>query len=232
MSKLVFKPNLQKRRSYSVVPDDQNLRRGLNMIFSRGNLRLVIEYALTRTSWMAEFGWGGIEYPTRADRAGQVRYCWLPVRFGAEKVRKCHAPESEYLGLLLGVARHNGWYKQVRALEALNPQPIDVRLTPDIYALEDYTTGGPIVALCLAVILGRFDLERSRSLAQQQQGFAEQSKRGTVLYGWEELEYLPAGKLRIKAMGVEKIVPEKKYLEVLDTVLALHGLEPLGDNHV
>ncbi|MDX2007961.1 MAG: hypothetical protein SFU83_22190 [Meiothermus sp.] len=51
MSKLLFKPNLQKRRSYSLVPDEQNLRRGLDIILGWGQLEVGMRLALERRGW-------------------------------------------------------------------------------------------------------------------------------------------------------------------------------------
>lgn len=61
MSNLVFKPNLQKRSSYSLVPDEQNLRRGLDIIFAWGQLDAVMRFALERRGWHSEFGYCGVE---------------------------------------------------------------------------------------------------------------------------------------------------------------------------
>ncbi len=220
---IIFRPNLEKRRSYGTDPKDINLERGLDMIFSRRDLRVVMRYALTRQSWIAEFGWGGIEYPSRADRSGMVRYCWLP-NPDARRLRKCHAPESEYLGLLLGVAKHLGWQHQIVALEKLNPDAIDVRLTPDVFELENYRVRGVETLWCLATILSIGDFALAQAWADSRTGYDLIPQREGVIYSAIKADYLKDGIMRLQIADQERLVHEKKYLEVLEKLLSIHKI--------
>lgn len=228
MSRLVFKPDLQKRRSYSVQPDDQNLRRGLDIIFAWGHLNEVMKFALERRGWHSEFGYCGVEYPTRPQREGQVRYCFK-ANWWAKRYRKCHAPEAEYVGLLAAIARLNGWDKWVRDLEAFVPvTPVNLRLTPDIYDIENYHGITGQNSFCLAMILGLFNFEKAREYAQERKGFYIKPVHEGIHYSAHQVQYLPEKRMRLRIGQQELTVRESKYLDVLDAVLKVHGLEPIG----
>jgi hypothetical protein len=199
MSVLSFKPTPYNLSSYKCEPCDWMTQVSLQVILCYGSLPIVARAALARQGFGETNRGLGLEYPTRADKIGFVRWWrWDWHQRQNEtggyrlKTRKFHLPERIYLGVLVGVLRAHDLVEEADAIAAqMAYDDILVEFIPSIYDSSNYQIdpADRDVRVCLVDILQMGDLKRSRDL----------------VVNYERLN-----------------VSESVYLDVLDRLIHLH----------
>ena len=196
---------------YTIEPYKWTYRLSLGLILSWRDLNDVAEFARRRGGYGNTDSGFGLEYPTRPERAGQVRFWrWTWRVKGRIKSRKYNFPEADYLATLVALLKVRGLDTQ--GLES--PQLPEVRLeqTPDRYDISNYRFNQHLsydVLQALRMILNQRDFQLAKSRAQARQGFS--------LEDGSRLEYQNGGKIRLFL--------QRGHIQDIDEALYLHLLE-------
>ncbi len=114
----------------------------------------------------------GLEYPTRLERAGQVRVWYWDWGTRPLKTRKYHIPEADYLAVLVALLRAHDRPEEADSVAALHPSlpEITVLREPDRFYIGNWTLT-PFswdAYHCLRLILETRDLEKVATSAATQ----------------------------------------------------------------
>jgi hypothetical protein len=250
MTKLIFRPNRSNSSNYQLTPSTRQTRSALAVILAYGSLPTIAKAALERGEYGETDRGLGLEYPTRPDRADQVRIWYWEWRNRKGKspktsnphrlvTRKFHIPESLYLAVLVGVLEARGYTQEaqtIRTAKAL--ADVGVQYIPDPYSQDNYQLQphSTEAQLCLHVALCQRDFERTRQHAQEQSGFTVQDESWLMFYQYRTDETLTRawqfenGKYTWQSIGSNferqtSTVSETMYLHILEQLLCWHGLE-------
>jgi hypothetical protein len=250
MTNLIFRLNRRNSSNYQLTPSTRQTRSALAVILAYGSLPTIAKAALERGEYGETDRGLGLEYPTRPDRADQVRIWYWEWRNRKGKspkttnpnrlvTRKFHIPENLYLAVLVGILESRG-YKQeaqtIRAAKAL--ADVSVQYIPDPYSQDNYQLQphSTKAQLCLHVALCQRDFERTRQHAKEQSGFTIQDESWLMFYQYRPDELLTRewrfenGKYTWQSIGSNferqtSTVSETMYLHILEQLLFWHGLE-------
>jgi hypothetical protein len=221
----------------------------LSVICAYKSLERVADAAIHRQGYGETDHGLGLEYPTRADRADQVRiwYWEYRTRKGPHPTcrfpykivtRKYHIPERLYLSVLASLLAAQGLHTESQAIQALRPlDSIDIRYTPLIYGPLQYKIEpfSSEAQHCLMVILGLHNLALTTRYANARQGFDwfEQSTLPAVpiaptFFQRRSIQYSEDGTLTLRFYDWHQepqvlVLNEALYRHVLEQVLLLHG---------
>lgn len=201
------------RCRYTIVPHRWTYRLALGLIESWRSLDDIARFAQERRGYGNTDSGFGLEYPTRADRQGMVRFWRWDWRVqGRIKSRKYHFPEADYLGVLAARLRVVGKDALAEQIEKIMPLP-DVRLLrePDPYDISNYT--GILHSYefkhCHRVILDQRDFGLARERIRNRIPF--------ILADGSWIEYGESGRLVLHLQrGHTQETTEAFYLSVLD----------------
>ncbi len=203
---------------YTIRPPKWTYRLALGLIESWPNLLQVVEFAQRRVGYGDTNSGFGLEYPTRPEKAGQLRFWrWTWRNNGRVKTRKYHFPEADYLAVLLALLLQRGEHAQAHALESQGPLP-EVHLEPvsDPYDLSNYRFHGDFTydaKQCLRLILDQRDFALATARAVAREGFS-------VADG-SRLTYLDNRLIRLFLQrGHTQDVSEALYLSLLEQLHA------------
>jgi hypothetical protein len=260
MPKVLFKPNIKSAENYVLNPLTRQAQQALGVICSYGDLPAIAKAALTKGEYANTDYGHGLEYPTRADRADQVRiwrWEWRNRKGQAQKGRdqthkmirrKFHIPEKLYLGVLVGILECNGYTQEAAEIRvAKTLEPVEVRYIPSIFSLEQYKleSFSYEAHLCLWIALCLKNLERTRELAISRIGFEDFDDAFESHYGFVPNEYRQRA-MRFEAGNIvwefikptngkfeptQQVLPESLYLDILEQLLFIHGLPTLRDEN-
>jgi hypothetical protein len=261
MPRVLFKPNKKSAQNYVLNPLTRQAKQALGVIFSYGDLPAVAKAALTKGEYANTDYGHGLEYPTRADRADQVRiWRWewrnrkgqTPEGHDSKhKIirRKFHIPEKVYLGVLVGVLECNGYMQEaakIRGVKIL--EPISVQYQPNIYSLGQYKLEpfSKEAHSCLGLALYLKNLEQTRELAISRTSFEYLDDEAFMnFYAYIPDEFRQR-EIRFEAGNVlwkyikevngkfeptQQILPLELYLDMLEQLLFIHGLPTLRDDN-
>jgi len=211
---LTFTP----RCGYTICPYAWTYRLALGLIESWPDLSQVAEWALRRSGYGNTDSGFGLEYPTRPEKAGLVRFWRWEWRTNRRvRTRKFHFPEADYLATLVALLRIRGFQSEAEAVArtALDALPVvQLMPSPDPYDLANYSFKEGYthdVRQCMRLILDQRDFSLAAQRAVARKGFA-------VMDG-SRLEYLGGGKLRLYLQrGHTQEVSEELYVHLLENV--------------
>ncbi len=213
MVELSFVPS----NPYTIVPHKWTYRLALGLILSWRDLNDVADMARRRGGYGNTDSGFGLEYPTRPERAGQVRFWrWTwPVK-GRIKSRKYYFPEADYLATLVALLKVRGLDTQ--GLETQQLPQVRLEQTPDRYDISNYRFNQDLsydVLQALRMILNQRDFALAKSRAQSRQGFSLEDD--------SRLEYQANGTIRLFLQrGHTQDIDEDLYLHLLDSTQSLH----------
>lgn len=197
---------------YTIVPFHWTYRLSLGLIESWRNIDDIARFARERRGYGNTDSGFGLEYPTRPDRQGMVRFWRWDWRFKRIKSRKYHFPEADYLATLAARLRVVGKSELAEQISLIMPLP-DVQLLPqpDPYDRANYSsrTYSYEFSHCHRIILDQrdFDLARERIRGRTPFTLADGS--------W--IEYGDAGRLVLHLQrGHTQETTDEYYLSVLD----------------
>jgi hypothetical protein len=247
---LTFRPNPKNSSNYSISPSTRQTHSALAVILAYGSLPTIAKAALERGEYGETDRGLGLEYPTRTDRADQVRIWYWEWRERKGKspktsnphrlvTRKFHIPESLYLAVLVGVLEARGYTQEAQAIRAAKPlADVNVQYIPHPYSQDNYQLQphSTKAQLCLHVALCQRDLARTRQHARKQSGFAVQDESWLMFYQYRTDETLTRewrfenGTYTWHSVGSNfqpqtSTVSETMYLHILEQLLFWHGLE-------
>lgn len=130
---------------YTIAPYRWTYRLSLGLVESWRNLDDIARFALKRVGYGNTDSGFGLEYPTREDRKGMVRFWrWDWRRPGRIRTRKYHFPEADYLATLAARLRVVGKDELAGPIARMMPLP-DVELLPrpDPYDISNYRLHNP-----------------------------------------------------------------------------------------
>ena len=203
------------RCAYTLVPYRWTYRLSLGLIESWRDLDAVARFALGRCGYGNTDSGFGLEYPTRPDRQGMVRFWrWVWSSRGPTRTRKWHFPEADYLAVLVARLRVVGKDAQADELAALGPLPEVVLLPqPDPYDRSNYSFSADT-----------FELRHSTRLILEQRDFALARARATgrlpfALPDGSWIAYGEGGRLTLHLhRGYTQETTEEAYLALLDAL--------------
>lgn len=99
-----------------------------------------------------------------------------------------------------------------------------MNLNPDIFDLENYRVREVETLWCLGVILSIGDFALAKAWADSRTGYALVPQREGIIYSAIKADYLKDGMMRLQIGNQERLVHEKKYLEVLEKLLRIHKI--------
>jgi hypothetical protein len=203
------------RCRYTIVPFHWTYRLSLGLIESWRNIDDMARFARERRGYGNTDSGFGLDYPTRPDRQGMVRFWRWDWRFKRIKSRKFHFPEADYLATLAARLRVVGKNELAEQIALIMPLP-DVQLLPkpDPYDISNYNFRNIQLCTyelrhCLRIILDQrdFDLARERIRGRTPFTLADGS--------W--IEYGEEGRLVLHLhRGHTQETTEDFYLSVLD----------------
>ena len=217
MVELSFVPNCP----YTIHPHKWTYRLALGLILSWRDLNDVANFARRRGSYGNTDSGFGLEYPTRPEKIGQVRFWrWSWQTNGRVKYRKYHFPEADYLATLVALLKLRGL--STDGLETDSLPTVQLEESPDPYDLSNYGFNQEFsydARHALRLILDQRDFVLADARAQDRQGFS-------VADG-SRLEYLDNGKIRlILQRGFTQEIDEVLYLHLLKSVLTSSARKP------
>lgn len=204
------------RCRYTIFPYHWTYRVALGLIESWPDLLQVADFAERRIGYGNTDSGFGLEYPTRPDRAGLVRFWRWNWRIkGRVKTRKFHFPEADYLATLAARLRQADLLGQAQAIENMHsgglPQ-VQLLPEPDPYDLSNYGLRGEVCAEafpCLRMILEQRDFALASARAAARQGF--------TLPDGSQLRYLSKARLGLVLHSGHNLeVAESLYLKLLE----------------
>ncbi len=203
------------RNKYTLVPRKWTYRYSLGimwMIERYSSLHRVVEFARKRSDFgETDFGCG-IEYPTRPDRQGYVRFWrWNWNEKSKVKTRKFHVPEADYLAVLAARLRLEGWHAELEQIAAMaDLPPVELLPVPDPYDVSNYgiTTWLPQINHALRLILEQENFDLAAQRAHDRQGFVVADGSG--------VSYLSDGTIALNLPhGRTVTMLEADYLQIL-----------------
>lgn len=202
---------------YTIEPYKWTYRLALGLILSWPNLGDVADFARRRGSYGNTDSGFGLEYPTRPERAGQVRFWrWTWRLNGRVKTRKYHFPEADYLATLVALLRVLGL-----STDGLDTQPlpeVELHQAPDPYDVSNYQFKQNFnydALQAMRMILNQRDFALAKSRAQSRQNFS--------LEDGSRLEYQEGATIRLFLQrDLVQDIDEALYLHLLESVLKTH----------
>lgn len=203
------------RCPFTLVPYRWTYRLALGLIEMWRDLDAVARFALERRGYGNTDSGFGLEYPTRPDRQGMVRYWRWDWSVRPLKTRKWHFPEADYLATLVARLRVAGKDELASPIVALMPLPeVTLLPHPDPYDIANYTFHcvhdfSYAFQHSLRMILDQRDFTRARERLTNRLPFTLPDGSG--------IEYRAAGKLILHLHhGHQQETTEEFYLSVLD----------------
>ncbi|MEY4529707.1 MAG: hypothetical protein RLZZ156_428 [Deinococcota bacterium] len=260
MPKVLFKPSPKSAENYVLHPLTRQARQALGVIFSYKDLPAIAQAALQKGEYANTDYGHGLEYPTRADRADQVRiwrWEWRDRKGKAPEgrdqthkiiYRKWHVPERVYLGVLVGVLECNGYMTQAAKIrDAKTIEPVNVQYKPNIYNLGQYTLEpfSKEAHSCLGLALYLKNLEQTRELAISRNSFEylddeafmnfyayipDEFKQRRIRFEPHSIILEYFGSANGKFEPTQQILPLDLYLDMLEQLLFIHGLPSLRND--
>ncbi len=260
MPQLLFKPQQRSAENYLLNPLTRQAQQALGVIFSYKDLPAIAKAALEKGEYANTDYGHGLEYPTRPDRADQVRiwrWEWRDRKGQAPEGRdqthkiirrKFHIPERVYLGVLVGVLECNGYIKEAAKIrESKTLESIKVQYKPNIYSLEQYKLE-PFsyeAHSCLGLALYPKNLEQTREMAilktsieyLDDQAFMnsyayvpDQFRRCEIRFEAGHIVWEYIKEANGKFEPAQQVLSEDLYLDILEQLFFIHGLETLRND--
>ncbi len=255
MPKVLFKPSVKSFANYTLHPLTKQAEQALAVICSYGNLPTIAKAALNKGEYANTDSGHGLEYPTREDRADQVRIWYWQWRkrkgqgsVGSDQTdkiikRKFHIPEKVYLGVLVGVLDCNGYLEEANLIRAAKIfEPITVQYVPNIfnetqYKFEPFSYEAQT---CLRIALSLKNLQLSRELAMSRTGFEDfnayenqkenvpdEFRRRAMRFENESIVWEFSKVESGKFEPTKQVVSESLYWDILEQILFIHALPSL-----
>lgn len=204
--------HFQCRFPYTLVPPKWTYRLGLGLILMWKNLPQITRFAQERRGYGDTNSGLGLEYPTRPERVGYVRFWrWNWKVRGKIRTNKFYFPEADYLAALAALLRVHEKHEDAERIAAIMPLPaVELLPVPDPYDLANYSfnTYSPEIKHAHRLILEQRDFALAAKRAEAREGFTVPDGSG--------LSYLPDGSLLMHlAHGRTLAISEVFYLEFL-----------------
>ncbi len=258
---LLFKPQQHSAENYLLNPLTRQAQQALGVIFSYKDLPAIAKAALEKGEYANTDYGHGLEYPTRPDRADQVRIWYWEWRDrkgqapeGRDQThkiirRKFHIPERVYLGVLVGVLECNGYVEEATKIREAKPiEPIQVQYKPNIYTVGQYKIEpfSKEAHSCLGLALYLKNLEQTRELAILKTSFEyideeaamysyaytpDEIRRREICFEDGNIVWKYIKTANGKFEPAEQVLPEDLYLDMLEQLLFIHGLPSLRDDN-
>jgi hypothetical protein len=172
MATISYKPTPYNSHRYRLEPTNWITEVSLKIVLCYGNLPTVARAALERQGFGETDRGFGLEYSTRADKVGFVRWWRWDWRERKDKTggyriktRKFYIPEPTYLGVLVGVLRAHDLILEANAIvEQMPCEEIVVEFIPSIYDYNNYRIEpyDREYRVCLVQILETGNLQQAR----------------------------------------------------------------------
>ncbi len=260
MPQLLFKPQQRSAENYLLNPLTRQAQQALGVIFSYKDLPAIAKAALEKGEYANTDYGHGLEYPTRPDRADQVRiwrWEWRDRKGQAPEGRdqthkiirrKFYIPEKVYLGVLVGILECNGYILEAAKIrKAKTIEPVEVQYKPNIYNLGQYKLEpfSKEAYSCLGLALHLKNLEQTRGLAISRTSF-QYLDDDAFLYSYAYIpDEVKQRKIRFEAQSIiweyfgsangkfeptQQILPLDLYLDMLEQLLFIHDLPSLRND--